>query len=172
MHATPPESVAVAVALVAAVFDVHTRRIPNLLTFGAAAAAILAAAAVGGLSAAGTSAAGWLLALGIWLPIYALGGMGAGDVKLMAAVGAWIGPGAAIFAALYAGIAGAVMAIGVAIARRCVRQTYANVSLLVTHWRVAGFAPHAQLTLESATTVKLPYAVPICVGTFLAIWLQ
>jgi prepilin peptidase CpaA len=108
----------------------------------------------------------------IWLPIYALGGMGAGDVKLMAAIGAWLGPVAGLLAALYAGVAGAVMAIGVAIAHRCVRQTYDNVSLLIAHWRVTGFAPHAQLTLESSTSPKLPYAVPILAGTVLSIWLR
>lgn len=172
MHVTPHESVAVAVALAAAICDVRSRRIPNVLTFGAAAAAIVAAAWTAGLSGAGSSVAGWLLALAIWLPIYALGGMGAGDVKLMAAVGAWLGPAAALFAALYAGVAGAVMAAGVAVARGCVRQTYDNVSLLFTHWRVAGFTPHGQLTLDSSTSPKLPYAVPILAGTLLTIWLQ
>jgi prepilin peptidase CpaA len=172
MHVTPHESVAVAVALVASAFDVRTRRIPNVLTFGAAAAALVASAATAGLSGVATSAAGWLLTLAIWLPIYALGGMGAGDVKLMAAIGAWLGPTAGLFAALYAGVAGAVIAVGVAVAQRCVRQTYDNVFLLVTHWRVTGFSPHAQLTLDSSTSPKLPYAVPILAGTLLMIWLR
>ena len=172
MHVTPHESVAVAVALVASVFDVRARRIPNVLTFGAAAAALVASVATAGAAGAGTSAAGWLLALAIWLPIYALGGMGAGDVKLMAAIGAWLGPVGGLVAALYAGVAGAVMAAGVALASGSARQTCSNVSLLMTHWRVAGFAPHAQLNLQSPTSAKLPYAVPILAGTLLTIWLR
>jgi prepilin peptidase CpaA len=172
MHVTPHESLAIAVALVAAVCDLRTRRIPNALTFGAAAAGLVASAWAGGLSGAGASAGGWLLALGMWLPIYALGGMGAGDVKLMAAIGAWLGPGAVLFAALYSAIAGGVMAAGVAIANRCVRQTYDNISLLVLHWRLVGFTPHAQITLDTSTSPRLAYAVPILAGTVAAIWLR
>jgi prepilin peptidase CpaA len=169
---TPHETLAVLVALVAAVCDVRTRRIPNALTFGAAAAALVAAACTGGFAAGQTSAAGWLLGLAIWLPIYALGGMGAGDVKLMAAIGAWLGPGSVLYAAIYTAIAGAVMAAAVAVMHRCVRQTFDNISLLVLHWRVAGFAPHAQLTLDTAASPRLAYAVPILVGTLMAIWLE
>jgi prepilin peptidase CpaA len=166
------ELLAVAVALVACAFDVHSRRIPNVLTFGAALAAFGLAGVTGGLDALGSSGAGWLLATAMWLPIYALGGMGAGDVKLMAAIGAFLGPGAVLYAALYAAIAGGVMGLGVAVAQRCVRQTYENIQLLILHWRVAGFAPHPQIALETATSPRLAYALPILAGTGMAIWLR
>jgi prepilin peptidase CpaA len=166
------ESIAVGVALIACIFDLHSRRIPNVLTFGAAIAALAFAAVVGGIDGVGTSLAGWLIATALWLPIYALGGMGAGDVKLMAAVGAWLGPADVLYAALYAAIAGAVFALGLAISRRCVRQTFSNVHLLLNHWQVVGFAPHAQLTLARAASPRLAYAVPILAGTLTAIWLR
>lgn len=166
----PHEIVAVAVALAACVFDVRSRRIPNALTFGAALAAFAVAAFTGGFSALGASGAGWALGLAMWLPIYALGGMGAGDVKLIAAIGAWIGPGAVIYAALYAAVAGGFMAAGVAIAQRCVRQTYDNIQLLILHWRVAGFTPHAQIALGTASSPRLAYAIPVFIGTVVAIW--
>jgi prepilin peptidase CpaA len=168
---TPHAAIAVAVALVGCAFDLHSRRIPNVLTLGAAVAALIASALTG-VGAVESSAAGWIVAAALWLPIYALGGMGAGDVKLMAAIGAWLGPSTVIYAALYAAIAGAVFALGLALARGCVRQTFTNVQLLLIHWRVAGFTPHPELNLATATSPRLAYAVPILVGTMAAIWLQ
>ena len=169
---TPHAAIAVVVALVGCVFDLHSRRIPNALTVGAALAAMIVSAFTGGVSGMGSSAAGWAIAAALWLPIYALGGMGAGDVKLMAAIGAWLGPANIIYAVLYAAIAGGVFAIALAIVQGCVRQTYTNVQLLLVHWRVAGFTPHEQLNLATATSPRLAYAVPILVGTLAAIWLR
>jgi prepilin peptidase CpaA len=166
------ECVAVGVALTACVFDLHSRRIPNALTLGAAVAGLVYAASSGGVAGVGASFSGWLLALALWIPIYALGGMGAGDVKLMAGIGAWLGPGAVLHAALYAAIAGAGFGLALAIQRRCVRQTFSNVRLLLNHWQVVGFAPHAQLTLATATSPRLAYAVPVLTGTLVALWLQ
>ena len=153
-------------------FDLQSRRIPNGLTFGAAAAGVVFAAATGGIPAIGAGVAGWFLALALWLPIYALGGMGAGDVKLMAAIGMWIGPAAALHAALYAAIAGGVLGLALMFAKGIARQTFQNVNLLLVHWQVAGFSPHAQLTLATAKSPRLAYAVPILLGTVAAIWLR
>jgi prepilin peptidase CpaA len=166
------ECAAITTAMVASGFDLRSRRIPNELTFGAAAIALIVALATGGLPAAGFSLSGWLLATALWLPIYALGGMGAGDVKLLAAVGAWLGASGVFHAALYAAIAGATMAIVMAVHGGVVRQTAANIQLLVTHWRVAGFTPHAQLTLATAHSPRLAYALPILTGTVIAVWLR
>ena len=165
------ELLAIAIALLACAFDLAKRRIPNALTFGGALAALVLALATGGFSAFGWGVAGWGLTLLLWLPIYALGGLGAGDVKLMAAIGACLGPAGAVWASLYAAIAGGALGAAVAVAQRCVRQTFSNIYLLLMHWRVAGFAPHAQLTLATATSPRLAYAVPMSVGTVVAIWL-
>src|SRR5205823_9278005 len=137
------EYMAVAVALAASIFDLHSRRIPNVLTFGAAFAALIVSGATGGPSAVGASAAGWMVAAAVWLPFYLLGGMGAGDVKLIAAIGAWLGPAAVIHVALYTAMAGGVLALTIACVQGCLRQTFLNLQMLVLHWRVVGFAPHA-----------------------------
>ena len=85
----PPRAVLAAVACLA---DLGWRRIPNVVTFGGAALALVTAAATGGVSAFGLAAGGWLVGLLLFLPLFALGGLGAGDVKLLAALGAWLGP--------------------------------------------------------------------------------
>ena len=106
---------ALLIGCAACVTDLQSRRIPNWLTFGAAAAALVfhtAAPTGGGLMFA---AAGWLVgALILFLP-FALRGLGGGDVKLVAALGAWLGPANVIWLALYAGVAGGVMAVVVAV---------------------------------------------------------
>src|SRR5438093_10179017 len=117
------DSIAVGVVGIACIFDLHSRRIPNILTLGAAAAALVAAGAAGGVAGFTSSLSGWLLATAFWIPFYALGGMGAGDVKLLAAVGAWLGPADGFHASIYTGIAGAMMAISIVVARGRVRQT-------------------------------------------------
>ena len=83
-----------ALLALACISDVRTRRIPNALTFSAVATAVVFHLLTGGWSAAGWSFAGCLLGALLFFPMFALRGMGAGDVKLLAAVGAWLGPGA------------------------------------------------------------------------------
>src|SRR4051812_27112196 len=117
------EVIAIGIALVASVFDLQSRRIPNALTFGATATGLIFAAASGGVPGIEAGIAGCALALALWLPLYALGGMGAGDVKLMATIGMWIGPAAVLHALLYASIAGGLLALTVALFRGVLRQT-------------------------------------------------
>ena len=72
--------------------DIRTRRIPNVLTFGATIAALVFHGSTAGTSGLATSVGGWMVGAALFLPVFALRGMGAGDVKLLAAVGAWLGP--------------------------------------------------------------------------------
>src|SRR5688572_3175440 len=96
---------------IACVCDLRTRRIPNLLTFGGAALAIFYSIWVSGPGGLITSGGGWLVGAALFMPMFLLGGMGAGDVKLAACLGAWLGPGTALLVALYSAIAGGVMAV-------------------------------------------------------------
>ena len=152
--------------------DLRTRHIPNLLTFGGAALGILYALVAHGASGAATGLGGWLAGVAVFLPFFLLGGMGAGDVKLVACFGAWLGPRAAIWVALYSAIAGGVMAVVLALATGYLRQAVRNIWLLMAHWRALGFTPHPELTLERSGGVRLPYALPIAAGALAAIWLH
>ena len=85
------EVMALALAFAACIFDLRTRRIPNALTLGGAVGACVYALAFHGVRGLTMSLAGWAAGLAIFLPFFLLRGLGAGDVKLMACLGAWLG---------------------------------------------------------------------------------
>ena len=161
---------ALVVGLMACVTDVRGRRIPNLLTFGAAGAAILFHLVTAGPQAALLGVAGWLVGVLIFAPVFALGGLGAGDLKLLGAIGAWLGPLKALYVVLLTGIAGGVMALVVMVARGYSRTAGRNIFLMVTSWRL-GVAAVPGVTLADAPGPRLAYALPIAAGTVLTLWL-
>jgi prepilin peptidase CpaA len=116
----------------AAVIDLRTRRIPNILTATLAAIGIGLAAAGLGRVGLGAALLGCLLGLAFMMPGHIFGATGAGDVKLLAAAGALLGPKDTIYAFLYTAIAGGVLALVVAVARRRLSQTLESTSRLVS----------------------------------------
>jgi prepilin peptidase CpaA len=162
----------IAVSLIACVFDVRSRRIPNALTLGAAVTAWIFALAQGGPSALGWSAGGWLIATLLFFPAFALGGMGAGDVKLLGGLGAWLGPVSVIYLAFYTALAGGIMALIAVLARGYLRQGFRNIWLLLMYWRVQGLRPHPDLSLETSRGPRLAYAIPIAAGALATLWWQ
>jgi prepilin peptidase CpaA len=164
--------VALIIGIIACVTDVRHRRIPNLLTFGAAALALVFHGISGGLQGLQTAVFGWLVGTALFLPFFLLGGMGGGDVKLLAALGAWMGPADAVWLAIYASIAGGVLAVIVALGRGYLTTALRNLRGLLTYWSVVGPRPLASLTLEHGNAPRLAFAVPMLVGTMVTIWLQ
>jgi prepilin peptidase CpaA len=162
----------ITVSLTACIFDVRSRRIPNALTLGAAVGAWILAVALGGPSALGWSATGWLLGALLFFPAFALGGMGAGDVKLLAGLGAWLGPVGVIYLAFYTALAGGVMALVVVLARGFFREAFRNVWLLLMYWRIQGLRPHPDLMLDTSRGPRLAYAIPIAAGALATLWWQ
>ena len=163
---------ALCIAVVAAACDLRSRRIPNLLTFGAALAALAYHAVTGGPWALASSAGGWFVGAIIFLIPFALRGLGGGDLKLLAALGAWIGPQDALWLALYTGVAGGVMAVIVALYYGYLRRALRNVWLLLCHLRVAGLQAMPDLTLDGSSAPKLAYALPILMGMVGVVWLR
>ena len=161
---------ALAVGCAACVTDIQSRRIPNWLTFGAAGAAIVFHTATGGGGGFLSAMTGWFIgALIMFLP-FALRGLGGGDVKLLAALGAWLGPANAIWLGLYAGIAGFVMAFVVAAYHGYLRTAFRNIWFLLQHWTVNGIRPLEEVSLEGSSAPRLAYALPIFAGLVLATW--
>jgi len=165
-----PQLVALVVALAGCVTDLRTRRIPNALTLSAAGAAVVFHGLDAGLAGIGQSVAGFAVGLALFLPLFALRGLGGGDVKLLAALGAWIGPGAAVWMALWAAIAGGPLALVVALSRGYLRKAFENVWSLLMFWRVVGLRPHPSLNLTTPGAPRLPYALPIAVGLVVTLW--
>src|SRR5262245_31648261 len=165
-------AVVLLLVVIACACDLRTRRIPNLLTFGGAAAALVFLTWSGNMGGLLAGVGGWLVGAGLFLPMFVLGGMGAGDVKLAACVGAWLGPKAALIVGLYSAIAGGVLAVVVALGTGYFKQAVGNVWLLLAHWRVVGVRPLPELTLEGSKGPRLPFALPIAAGTIAAMWLK
>ncbi|HYT75439.1 MAG TPA: A24 family peptidase [Vicinamibacterales bacterium] len=146
----------------AVVLDVRTRRIPNWLTAGIAAAGFGIAAGGGHVSLAQASI-GMVVGLLLMLPGHIIGATGAGDVKLMAAIGAVVGPGAIVRVFLYSAVAGGVFALAVAMRRGLVQQTVFATTRLVTSPTDARQAIEA-----SGRANRFAYGPAIAAGTLLS----
>jgi prepilin peptidase CpaA len=153
-----------ALGLGAAVFtDVRTRRIPNWLT-GAIAGAAFGLAFGGGPVTPMRALLGLVVGLALMLPGHVIGATGAGDVKLMAAVGAVVGPDVIFRAFLYSAVAGGVLAVVVAFRRGRLSTTLRATTNLVTQ------PVHAKRAIEASDRAnRFAYGPAIAVGTFLSL---
>ena len=174
------------VLLGVAVFtDVRARRIPNAIVFpGMLAAfalhALLPAGAglyttpVGGLGIL-SALGGCALGLALLLPMYALKLMGAGDVKLLAMVGAFVGAGQILTVGLLTLVAGGLLALGFAAWQRNLRRLVANayyMALHTTYSALAGTVAAPTVPPEAASG-RLPYAIAIASATVCCVlWLH
>jgi prepilin peptidase CpaA len=156
----------------ACITDIRSRRVPNILTFGAAVVAVLFHTLDGQAGGFFQSVEGWFVGAAVFFIPFALGGLGGGDVKLLAALGAWVGPVDAVWTALYAGVAGGVLALAVAIFTGYLRQALTNIWLLFSHWRAAGIRPLNEISLKGSAGPRLAYAIPIFTGLLVNIWLR
>ena len=156
-----------AILIIAAVIDGWLLKVPNWLTFPLVLAGWAAGAYCGGFSGLVCSFAGTLVGLGLLLPAYAIGGMGAGDVKLMAGIGAWIGATATFYAFCVSSVIGGVIAVAMVLFRRRwhhhVLQFFKIVDeILVIRNPDALSAIAAE---RKSTMLLLPYGIPIALGT-------
>jgi prepilin peptidase CpaA len=154
---------AVAGATSAAAFiDLRTRRVPNAFTLPLAGFGLLLAAAGWGTVGIGAALGGWAVGLLLMLPGYLIGATGGGDVKLFAAVGAFLGPGLMLHALIHTAIAGALLAVAVAASRgRFMETVYGTFLLATTRGR------HAAALQVPAMPNRFAYAPAIAVGAVL-----
>jgi prepilin peptidase CpaA len=151
----------------AAVIDGLKLRVPNWLTFHLVIGGWLFAAWTGGGSGLLWSLEGTALGLALLLPLYAIGGMGAGDVKLMAGVGAWVGPALTLGAFVSSAVVGGLMALAM----------IAWSGQFFHHWVMFQTIGHEILTVRDPSKLSnlaaarkpsmtlLPYGIPMAVGS-------
>lgn len=157
----------VIVMVLAAFLDLRSRRIPNALTVTGVALALLLRAPLGWAALAdGLLGAG--LALLLTVPFFLVKALGGGDVKLMAAVGAFMGPVELVGACLLIGLLGGIVALVEAIRRGALRTVLINVSYMVIRL-VSPLRRELSPTLTSPAAMTIPYGVPIALGA-LAWW--
>ena len=163
-----PLTVALTVfAVTCAVSDARSARIPNWLVLAGLVVAVMVRASTGA-SALGSGLAGMMIGLAVGFPLFALGGLGAGDVKFMAACGAFVGLPLIGKALLFAGAAGGVLAIVVIARRRLPFLTALRAWNLLRHATTLGQGGE-RMTLQDAGAVAAPYGVAIAAGV-LFVW--
>ena len=169
LAADPRTATLVALLTVAAVIDWRTLRIPNWLTAGGLTFGLIYNTFAAGSWQQGLSgaAAGMVIGMAVFLPVYVLRVLGAGDVKLMGMVGAIVGFPDILQAVLYSLVVGGFAAVGVALYRRAFGRMTTNVVDIVQSMALAvvgGYRPTPALA-GRASIGKLPYGVSIAVGT-------
>ena len=147
----------------ASVFDVRTRRIPNWLTAGSIVTA-LCLQALRGWDGFGLSLLAGLLGGGVLFLFFIAGGMGAGDVKLMAAVSCFTGLRFLPTVLIASALSGAFFAIVLALRKGRMRDTLTNTLELLEHHRNQGLSPHPEINMAVTPTLRIPYALPILFG--------
>lgn len=151
--------------LIAAATDLRTRKIPNWLTLLLILSGLAHATFTGHGPGLGMSVVGLFASALIPFVLFAIGAMGAGDVKLMAGVGAWLGPFAGPAVYLLATLLGMLIVLAQAAAQRRLPLLFRNsamVAMSLVHVREVGLE-HASSTGRSARSIgrPLPYAVPV-----------
>lgn len=150
--------------------DQRRHRIPNLLSMGGICAGLCCGAIFWGVAGFGQSVAGLLLGFCVFLPMYIFGVVGAGDVKLMAAVGAFMGPPETATAILFTLIAGGALGMITLIDKDGFRQTLGRYAFGLKYLIKSGFwlgGRHA--SNPAAPRLRFPYALAISIGTVSAL---
>jgi prepilin peptidase CpaA len=151
----------------ATIWDVSRRRIPNPLVLAGLVAGLLLRAPAGWDAFAG-GLAGAGLALAVTFPLFALRGLGGGDVKLFAAVGAFTGPAGFIAALLASAIVGGALAVALAVRRGVILPVLLNVKDLAVNAATLGKAGE-RATLDTPGALTVPYGAAIALGS-LGVW--
>ena len=161
-------SAALGLAVWAGLLDWRSRRIPNWLTVPALGAGLLVNAVAWRWAGTKQALEGAGLGLGILLPFVLLRGLGAGDWKLMGALGAWLGPGRLIVVLFGTVFIAGMMAIVQMIRHRRVKETLQHLGILVGILATFGFwGQRHNLTLDNPALMRLPFGVAAAASTVL-----
>lgn len=155
----------IAVLFTAVITDLRSYRIPNWLTVPAMACGLLIHTLINGTGGLVVSLEGLGLGLGLFLMFYLMGGMGAGDVKLMAVVGSFLGPRGVLYAAMLTGLLGGIYAVAAMASCWGLRATVQQIVAMLT---TLSFPQEGTLSSTKRAPFRLRYALVISLGTLLS----
>jgi prepilin peptidase CpaA len=157
---------AIVVSAIALMDDLRSRRIPNGLTFSAATFGLVYHSITGGSTMLSQSAGGMIFGLALFMIPYFMGGMGAGDAKLIGALGAMLGPRAIANISLLTALVGGIYAFGIIFLRRNSKNAVAEG--ITSLWMLAATKNLSAVSMPCKQGMpRLYYAVAIAAGTVL-----
>jgi prepilin peptidase CpaA len=158
------------VSVVIAVGDVRTRRIPNYLTLGTALAGLGFQWGFHGWPGLGQGILGMVLGFLLLIFPYIKGGMGAGDVKALAALGTWLGLLRTFSLFIYMAMAGGMIIVGFLAWRGLLWAKIRQGWVALLNWILS--RPHGPGPISSPTppTPGIPYGVALAVGMAILCW--
>jgi len=155
------------VLILAAVIDGFELKVPNWVTFPFIVSGWIYSTAAFGLEGLGWSLLGTVVGLALLMPAYAIGGMGAGDVKLLAGVGAWMYGIHTLYAFSAAAVVGALLAVGMVLCARGWKKHSAQFWVILNEIMVIR-NPEALSEIAAKrkpSMLLLPYGIPIAIGS-------
>lgn len=160
-------------AIVAAYIDGKCLKVPNLITFPMIIAGWIYSSIAYGMAGEGWyvglwwSLAGTAVGLMTLLPAYAIGGMGAGDVKMMAAIGAWVHVTITLYAFCIGTIVGAILAVAMILMSGEAKKHWNQMFFLVNEiWTIRNPEVLSEIAAERKSSMRLlPYGIPLAIGT-------
>ncbi|QDU14891.1 Type IV leader peptidase family protein [Gimesia maris] len=155
------------VLIYAAYIDGKELRVPNWITYPMVLSGLIYMTWTGGPAGLGWGLLGMVVGLATLLPLYSVGGMGAGDVKLMAGIGAWLGVKITFYAFCVTTVVGAVMAVAMVLYRKKFYKHLGQAIMILDEWRsVKNPRELSRIAKERKPTMfLLPYGIPICIGS-------
>ena len=155
----------IAVTFVAAFVDFRTHKIPNWLTVPALFLGLALRTVISDWAGAKASLEGAGLALILLLPLVLMRALGAGDWKLMGAVGAILGPVLFLFVLLGSILVSGLMAVVEMMRTRRVKETFRNLVVLVQGFFSFGLRANPEISLDNPALLKLPFGVAVAIAT-------
>jgi prepilin peptidase CpaA len=160
----------ITLTLVAGLVDFRTRKIPNIITIPGMVAGITLRTAMSGWAGTKVAVEGVLLALVLLLPLVLARALGAGDWKLMGAVGAFVGPIIFLFVLFGSIVVSGLMALVEMVRTKRVRETLENMLVLLRGFISFGLRRNSEISLDNPKLLKVPFGVAVAVSTVACFW--